>query len=110
MAIYEGQPQSGLQEFATQPGPVAILYCRAPIAGRFRLVWIRSSGALIFGASAAVHHYNFSSRAVAVFINRLFGLPLVNYFDDIGSIAPASLSGDGLRVLIDVCALFGCHP
>ena len=31
--------------------------------------------ALLFGAAAAVHHYNCFSRIVAVIINRLFGLP-----------------------------------
>ena len=63
--------------------------------------------ALLFGATAAVHHYNCFPRTVAVIINRLVGLPIVNYFDDIGSMVPAPLSGDGLRLLIDVCALFG---
>ena len=47
------------------------------------------------------------SRIIAVIINRLFGLPLVNYFDDLGSMIPTSLSDTGLRLLQAVCALFG---
>ena len=66
-----------------------------------------SPRALLFGASVAVHHYNCFPQTVAVVVNRLFGLPLVNYFDDLGSMVPTSLSGDGLRLLIDVCALYG---
>ena len=40
-------------------------------------------------------------------INRLFGLPLVNYFDDLGSAVPTWLSEDGIRLLREACALFG---
>ena len=58
--------------------------------------------ALLFGAPAAVRHYNCFSRVAAVIINRLFGLPFVNKFPDIGSMVLSSLSGDGIRLLIKV--------
>ena len=84
---------------------------------QFCIVALRSPGdakwygfaprTLLFASSAAAHRYNCFSRVLAVIINRLFGLHIVNYFGDLGSTVPTSLSDDGLRLLIDVCALFG---
>ena len=56
-----------------------------------------------------MRHYNCCPRIIAVITNRLFGLPLANYFDDLGSMVPPSLSGDGVRLLREVCALIGGH-
>ena len=88
-----------------------------PDQAQYCIVAIRSPGdskwygfaprTLLFGAAAAVHHYNCFSRTIAVIINRLFGLPLVNYFDALGSMIPTSLSDTGLRLLLALCALFG---
>ena len=87
-----------------------------PDQAQYCIVSIRSPGdsdrygcahrALSFGAAAAVRHYNCFPRVIAAIINRLFGLPLVNYFDDLGSTVPTSLSGDGHRLLRHVCAPF----
>ena len=87
-----------------------------PDQSQFRIAAHRSPGdskwrgvaplALLVGASAAVRHYSRFPRIISMVISRLFGLPLVNYFDDPGSMAPPSLSADGIRLLADVCGLF----
>ena len=51
---------------------------------------------LLFGAVSAVLHYNCFSRALAVVINRFFGIPLVNYYDDFGAFRPSSLAKKAL--------------
>ena len=51
---------------------------------------------LLFGAAAAVLRYNCFSRIIAALANCLFGLPVLNYFDDFGFPIPDSLSADGL--------------
>ena len=52
--------------------------------------------ALISGAISAVLHYNCCSRILTFPTNRIFGIPLVGYFDDYGDIPPDSLSKPGL--------------
>ena len=53
---------------------------------------------LLFGAVSAVLRYNCFSRSLAVLINRMFGIPLVSYFDDFGSFCPAELAPKALSV------------
>ena len=38
--------------------------------------------ALLFGEEADVAHYNCFPRILAVLVSRIFGIPLVSYFDD----------------------------
>ena len=47
--------------------------------------------ALLFGAEAAVIHYNCFSRILGVLTNKIFGIPLVTYFDDYGSMTPKEI-------------------
>ena len=46
---------------------------------------------LLFGAEAAVIHYNCYSRTVAILINRILGIPLIAYYDDLGALIPSDL-------------------
>ena len=57
---------------------------------------------LLFGAVAAVLRYIIISRIIAAQGNRLFGLPVVNYFDDYGRPPPAEISVDGWKVSPEV--------
>ena len=50
-------------------------------------------------------HYNAFSRIVAIFANKIFGLPIVNYFDDLGCLLPASIEKMGLRTFRRFSAL-----
>ena len=43
--------------------------------------------ALMFGSTAAVVHYNCLSRCLAALISRVFGIPMMGYFDDYGAFA-----------------------
>ena len=63
--------------------------------------------ALLFGASAAVLHYNCFSRIVAVLANRIFGLPLINYFCDFGCFITDFLSGPAVMAFTSFRRMFG---
>ena len=52
--------------------------------------------ALLFGAVAAVLHYNCFSRIIAILDNRLVGLPMVDYFDDMGCLILSQIPHAGL--------------
>ena len=41
--------------------------------------------------------YNAFSRKVAILANKIFGLPIVNYFGDLGCLRPISIEKMGLR-------------
>ena len=58
---------------------------------------------LLFGAVAAVLHYNCFSRIIAVLANRVFGLPMVNYFDDLGCLILSQISRAGLNTFRKFC-------
>ena len=63
--------------------------------------------ALLYGAVAAVLHYNIFSRILAV-INDIFpGFPAANYFDDYGFPLPESLVRMGCRIFRAVCGQAG---
>ena len=47
---------------------------------------------LLFGAEAAVTHYNCFSRTIVILINRIFGIPILAYFDDCGALSPLTLT------------------
>ena len=44
--------------------------------------------ALLFGSTSAVLHYNCFSRLLSVMANRIFGIPIIGYFDDFGPLVP----------------------
>ena len=71
----------------------AMATLRRPTSGEWFALPPRS---LLFGAEAAVIHYNCFSRIVAVLVNRIFGIPLVAYFDDLGDPAPTDLAQPAL--------------
>ena len=47
--------------------------------------------ALMFGATASVLHYNTFSRILVTLVNRLFGIPLLAAYDDLGAPMLAAL-------------------
>ena len=62
---------------------------------------------LIFGATASVLHYNTFSRLLAILINRLFGIPLLAFYDDLGSPMLFALGRVALETLTGACRLLG---
>ena len=64
--------------------------------------WSRT---LLFGAVAAVLRYNCFPRIIAVLANRLFGLPMVNYFDDLGCLILSQISRAGLNTFRKFCRI-----
>ena len=57
-----------------------------------------SPNVLLFGAVSAAIHYNCLSRALAVPTNRIFGIPFLSYFDDVGPFCHATISPRALAV------------
>lgn len=47
---------------------------------------------MMFGAAAAVLRYNLFSRIFEGLIARLFGIPLLCFFDDFGALIPRPLA------------------
>ena len=72
-----------------------------PDRAKFAMVDLRRPGtgawfsfkprSLLFGAETAAPRYNFLLRILGVLINRIFGIPLATYFDDIGALSPSEL-------------------
>ena len=62
---------------------------------------------LLFGAVPAVAHYNCFARIFSGLANKIFGLPVFNYFDDFGALVPDLIKKAGLQVFLGFTALFG---
>ena len=65
---------------------MAMVALRGPVAGRWQSFHLRP---LLFGAEAEVIHYNLFSRTMDVLVNRVQGIPLLSYFDDLGAPVPS---------------------
>ena len=63
--------------------------------------------ALLFGAASAFLRYNCFSRLLAVLANRIFGIPLIGYFDDFGALVPANVGRHALRTFERFCNSLG---
>ena len=66
----------------------AMLTLRHPTAMEWRAFPPHS---LLFGAEAAAIHYNCYSRTVAILISRIFGIPIISYYDDRCALIPPDL-------------------
>ena len=62
---------------------------------------------LMFGATASVLRYNTFSRILAALINCILGIPLIAFYDDLGSPIPYALGEDALRAVTEVCEILG---
>ena len=86
--------------YKTPPlAPAGVQYCTVAVRSPKGYKWYGFvPRALLFGAVATVLHYNSFSRIIAVLSNMLFGLPVVNYFDDYGRLLPTAISANGIQV------------
>ena len=73
---------------------LAVISLRPPTDDRWYGFMSRS---MVFGAISAGLHYNISPRLIAELICRICGIPMLSYFEDIGSRPPpVSLAKTGL--------------
>ena len=86
------------------PRPRPTVALRSPVDGRWCGFLSRT---LLFGASAAVLHYNCFSRIAAALANKISGLRLINYFDDFGCFITDFLDGPGVRVFASSFRVLG---
>ena len=66
----------------------AMVALRHPTAMEWRAFPPRS---FLVGAEAAAIHYNSYPRAAEILAPRIFGIPLISYYDDIGALIPSDL-------------------
>ena len=83
---------------------LAFVALRDPIASRWMAFHPK---ALLFGATSAVLHYNCFPRLLAVLANRIFGIPLIGYFDDFGALVPADVIRHALSTFERFCNSMG---
>ena len=65
------------------------------------------SRTMMFGAVAAVLHYNVFSRLLSELVSQLLGIPLLCFFDDFGSITQAELGEKALATFTSFCSKLG---
>ena len=53
----------------------------------------------LFGAVSAGMHYNCFSRLMAGLMNRILGIPILNYCDDFGALSPEPLGDKALSAV-----------
>ena len=71
----------------------AIIALKHPVTGK----WFGfGSHTLVFGATAAVLHYNVFSRLINALANRLLGIPSIFFFDDFSALAPRLLANKAM--------------
>ena len=83
---------------------LAVIALRSPKDNRWYGFMSRT---LMFGAIAAVIHYNVFSRLLAELTCKIFGIPIVSYFDDFGALLPSPLAKRGLEVFTAFCSHLG---
>ena len=82
----------------------AVIALRCPVTGKwFGFV----SRTLMFGATAAVLHYNVFSRLITALVNRVLGIPLICFFDDFAALVPRLLSNKAMAVFSRFCEIMG---
>ena len=82
----------------------SVVALRGPKTGKWMAFVPRT---LLFGAVAAVLHYNCFSRAVAVLFTKVTGIPLLSYFDDFGALVPSDILDPALEAFMTFCQLLG---
>ena len=61
----------------------------------------------LFGSTAAVVHYNTFPRLLAPLFTRLFGIPLIGFFDDYGFLIFKSVMEESLSTFRQFCSILG---
>lgn len=105
-ALFKADHEAAYKQLPLAPADqnTAIIALRDPKTGKWHGFRSRT---LMFGSVAAVLHYNIFSRLVTAVFTRLFGIPLICFFDDFAALLPAQLAGKGLAVFTRFCELLG---
>ena len=107
--FFKADHESAYKQLPLDPNEqnLPVVTLRHPVTGIWHAFVPR---ALLFGAVAAVLHYNCFSRAVAVLFTKLAGIPLLSYFDDFGALVPSEVLGHALGAFTKFCSLPGIRP
>lgn len=84
--MFKGDREAAYKQVPLAPRdlPFAIIALRRPVSGKW--YGLRSKS-WTFGAIAGVWHYNVFSRLATAIFTRLFGIPMVFFFDYFAAIA-----------------------
>ena len=105
-ALFKADHEAAYKQLPLRPQDqaYAIIALKHPTDGRwFGFV----SRTLVFGATAAVSHYNVFSRLITALVNRLFGIPLICFFGDFAALIPRMLARKAMAVFSRFCDLLG---
>ena len=83
---------------------LAAIVLKSPEDGRWYGFFSRT---LMFGAIAAVLHYNVFSRLLSELVSKLLGIPLLCFFDDFGALIPRELAKSALDTFTAFCSKLG---
>ena len=79
---------------------LAVIVLRSPTDGKYYAFFSRT---LLFGSTASVLHYNIFARIVTELCNKIFGIPLISFFDDFGCLMRPDLLREALRTFQRFC-------
>ena len=74
---------------------LAVIVLKNPKDGLF---YAFTSNTLLFGSIASVLHYNVFARIITELVNRIFGIPMISFFDDFGGMTPPELTLDAVTI------------
>ena len=83
---------------------LAVIALKGPKTKRRYGFFIRT---MVFGAVAAVLHYNVFSRTLAELANHFLGIPMLRFCDDFGALTPSCLTPLALQTFTSFCATLG---
>ena len=101
-SFFKADHEAAYKQLPLRPehGNLTLVALRNPTSGK----WVAfPPKALLFGAEAAVLHYNCFSRLASVIFNKIFGIPLLAYFDDFGALVPKRLCEKDLHTFEIFC-------
>ena len=105
-AFFKADHEAAYKQLPLAPdqAKLALVALKNPTSGKWMAF---PPKALLFGAEAAVLHYNCFSRLISVIFNKTFGIPLLAYFDDFGALAPKNLCEKALKTFETFCETLG---
>ena len=83
---------------------LAVVAMRSPVGHKWYGFISRT---MMFGAIAAVLHYNVFSRLLSEIVSKLLGIPLLCFFDDFGAVIPLTLAARALSTFTAFCSKLG---
>ena len=79
-----------------------VIVRKSPTDGKY---YACGNRALLFGSTANVIRYNIFARIITSVANKIFGIPIVSFFDDFGCLVMPELLGGALAAFRKFCQI-----